>query len=60
MKQRQHLGPMSARTLSGQGTGPTIIVSPLLALMRNQIAAAQRVIPSHGFARSILDIVTGQ
>ncbi|MDQ1724669.1 MAG: ATP-dependent helicase RecQ, partial [Frankiaceae bacterium] len=28
--------------LRAQGGGPTVIVSPLLALMRNQIAAAQR------------------
>ena len=28
--------------LRAQGAGPTVIVSPLLALMRNQIAAAQR------------------
>jgi ATP-dependent DNA helicase RecQ len=28
--------------LRAQGTGPTVIVSPLLALMRNQIAAAER------------------
>ncbi len=28
--------------LRAQGSGPTIIVSPLLALMRNQIAAAER------------------
>src|SRR6476659_4842537 len=28
--------------LRGEGAGPTIIVSPLLALMRNQIAAAER------------------
>ena len=28
--------------LRGRGAGPTIIVSPLLALMRNQIAAAER------------------
>ncbi|MFT3874636.1 MAG: DEAD/DEAH box helicase [Nocardioides sp.] len=28
--------------LREQGAGPTVIVSPLLALMRNQIAAAQR------------------
>ena len=27
--------------LRGQGSGPTVIVSPLLALMRNQIAAAE-------------------
>ncbi len=28
--------------LRGRGRGPTVIVSPLLALMRNQIAAAER------------------
>ncbi len=28
--------------LRDQGAGPTVIVSPLLALMRNQVAAAQR------------------
>src|ERR1700749_4645754 len=28
--------------LRSQGAGPTVIVSPLLALMRNQLAAAQR------------------
>ena len=28
--------------LRARGLGPTIIVSPLLALMRNQIAAAER------------------
>ena len=28
--------------LRGSGAGPTVIVSPLLALMRNQIAAAER------------------
>src|SRR5512140_3832138 len=28
--------------LREQGAGPTVIVSPLLALMRNQIAAAER------------------
>ena len=28
--------------LRSQGAGPTVIVSPLLALMRNQIEAAQR------------------
>ena len=28
--------------LRAQGAGPTVIVSPLLALMRNQIAAAER------------------
>src|SRR3954468_6087959 len=29
--------------LRGDGAGPTLIVSPLLALMRNQIAAAERL-----------------
>src|SRR3954447_6588367 len=29
--------------LRERGAGPTLIVSPLLALMRNQIAAAQRL-----------------
>ena len=29
--------------LRAQGAGPTLIVSPLLALMRNQIAAAERL-----------------
>src|ERR1700756_3853039 len=28
--------------LRAQGSGPTVIISPLLALMRNQIAAAER------------------
>src|SRR3712207_5018742 len=28
--------------LRAEGAGPTVIVSPLLALMRNQIAAAER------------------
>src|SRR6476646_10343866 len=28
--------------LRGLGAGPTVIISPLLALMRNQIAAAER------------------
>ena len=28
--------------LRSQGAGPTVIISPLLALMRNQIAAAER------------------
>src|SRR5215211_4922594 len=28
--------------LRAEGSGPTVIVSPLLALMRNQIAAAER------------------
>jgi superfamily II DNA helicase RecQ len=30
------------RLLRGRGAGPTVIVSPLLALMRNQIDAAAR------------------
>ncbi len=33
---------VSTALLRGRGAGPTVIVSPLLALMRNQIAAAQR------------------
>src|ERR1700704_7006261 len=31
--------------LRSEGAGPTLIVSPLLALMRNQIAAAERLRP---------------
>lgn len=34
---------ISTRILRDRGLGPTIIISPLLALMRNQIAAAQRL-----------------
>ena len=34
---------ISTRLLRDQGFGPTIIVSPLLALMRNQIGAAERL-----------------
>ncbi|KQU30415.1 ATP-dependent DNA helicase RecQ [Rhodococcus sp. BP-241] len=33
---------IAARLLREQGLGPTVIVSPLLALMRNQVAAAER------------------
>ena len=33
---------IAASLLRAQGNGPTVIVSPLLALMRNQIAAAER------------------
>jgi ATP-dependent DNA helicase RecQ len=33
---------VSAALLRARGAGPAVIVSPLLALMRNQIAAAQR------------------
>ncbi|MPZ46313.1 MAG: RecQ family ATP-dependent DNA helicase [Betaproteobacteria bacterium] len=34
---------LSAKILRDQGAGPALIVSPLLALMRNQIEAAQRL-----------------
>src|SRR3954453_21377225 len=34
---------LSTRLLRDQGTGPTLLVSPLLALMRNQIEAAVRL-----------------
>src|ERR1044072_9517996 len=34
---------IAAALLREQGAGPTLIVSPLLALMRNQIAAARRI-----------------
>ncbi|MEU0540472.1 RecQ family ATP-dependent DNA helicase [Nocardia sp. NPDC005978] len=33
---------ISAKLLRAAGRGPTVIVSPLLALMRNQVAAAER------------------
>lgn len=33
---------IAAKLLRAQGRGPTVIVSPLLALMRNQVAAAER------------------
>ncbi|WUD63221.1 ATP-dependent DNA helicase [Nocardia sp. NBC_00511] len=33
---------ISAKLLRAQGRGPTVIISPLLALMRNQVAAAER------------------
>ncbi len=33
---------IAAKLLRADGRGPTVIVSPLLALMRNQVAAAQR------------------
>jgi ATP-dependent DNA helicase RecQ len=33
---------VATRLLRAQGAGPTLVVSPLLALMRNQVAAAQR------------------
>ena len=34
---------LATRLLRDQGRGPTLLVSPLLALMRNQIDAAQRI-----------------
>lgn len=34
---------IAARLLREAGAGPTVIVSPLLALMRNQVAAARRM-----------------
>ena len=34
---------ISTRILRDAGAGPTVIVSPLLALMRNQIEAAERL-----------------
>ena len=34
---------IATRLLRDQGAGPTLLVSPLLALMRNQIEAAQRM-----------------
>ena len=34
---------LTARLLRDQGAGPALLISPLLALMRNQIVAAQRL-----------------
>ncbi|MEB3175210.1 MAG: RecQ family ATP-dependent DNA helicase [Cyanobacteriota bacterium] len=34
---------IATRLLRNQGAGPALIISPLLALMRNQIAAAERI-----------------
>ena len=34
---------ISAKIFRDRGQGPTVIISPLLALMRNQIAAAERI-----------------
>ena len=34
---------LSTRILRDRGAGPTLIVSPLLALMRNQIVGAERL-----------------
>jgi len=34
---------LATRILRDRGSGPTLLISPLLALMRNQIAAAKRI-----------------
>lgn len=34
---------LATRLLREQGSGPTLLVSPLLALMRNQVSAAERI-----------------
>ena len=34
---------LSTKLLRNQGAGPTLLISPLLALMRNQIEAAERI-----------------
>src|SRR6476620_7291478 len=34
---------LTTRLLRDRGAGPTLLISPLLALMRNQIAAADRI-----------------
>jgi ATP-dependent DNA helicase RecQ len=34
---------VATRILRGQGSGPVLVVSPLLALIRNQVAAAERL-----------------
>jgi ATP-dependent DNA helicase RecQ len=34
---------LATRLLREQGAGPTLLISPLLSLMRNQIAAAERI-----------------
>ena len=34
---------LATRILRDRGSGPTLLISPLLALMRNQIAAAERI-----------------
>jgi len=34
---------LATRLLRDQGSGPTLLISPLLALMRNQIVAAERI-----------------
>jgi len=35
---------IATKLLREKGSGPTILISPLLALMRNQIAAAERIV----------------
>lgn len=34
---------LATKLLCGQGAGPTLLISPLLSLMRNQLEAAQRI-----------------
>src|SRR5438093_4479806 len=34
---------LATRLLRDQGAGPTLLISPLLSLMRNQITAAERI-----------------
>src|ERR1700686_5043125 len=34
---------LATRLLRDKGAGPTLLISPLLSLMRNQIAAAERI-----------------
>lgn len=34
---------LATKLLRDQGAGPTLLISPLLALMRNQIQAAERI-----------------
>ncbi|WRH67023.1 MAG: DEAD/DEAH box helicase [Planktothrix sp. GU0601_MAG3] len=34
---------LATRLLRDQGSGPTLLISPLLALMRNQMVAAERI-----------------
>ena len=43
---------IATRLLRDSGAGPTILVSPLLALMRNQIRMAERAEPSRSTART--------
>ena len=34
---------LATKLLRDQGAGPTLLISPLLSLMRNQLEAAQRI-----------------